>query len=102
MEEKKCPECGKEVGLVEKCPECGYPLNSQIDCNTPLENEDLLLTKCKACGNIISKEADFCPQCGQKSDNIIENEKTENSFNIWMFLVYLIATIYFIYCFIKA
>ena len=57
MEEKKCPECGKEVGEVNTCPECGCPLNVNSSDTSTNNEEESLLIECKACKKMISRDA---------------------------------------------
>ena len=63
------------MNSLKNCPECGYPLETN-------ENQESLLINCKACGKAISKEAEICPHCGQKSDEKIEEEYSNNRIDV--------------------
>lgn len=59
-----CSKCGTEniynpeYYKKDKCEKCGEVLHKYLEINQPLE-------KCQTCGNEISKNAQFCPKCGE-------------------------------------
>lgn len=98
MEEKKCPECGKEVGEVNTCPECGCPLNvNSSDASTNNEEESLLI-ECKACKKMISRDATNCPNCGHQTEVGAKNEYDDNQANMIIGIIAaIISIVFFLY-----
>lgn len=50
------------------CPSCGYPVISSMhtcpNCNAVVADKDHNLIRCPHCGEMVSGDEDFCPQCG--------------------------------------
>ncbi|MHA1794135.1 MAG: zinc-ribbon domain-containing protein [Promethearchaeota archaeon] len=75
-EEKKCPKCGREI----YCSKCGALIPPQakfcVKCGDPVDlgdfsKKEVLISKdiagvCPTCGNVLTKEHNFCNVCGQE------------------------------------
>ncbi|NTU72800.1 zinc ribbon domain-containing protein [Candidatus Roizmanbacteria bacterium] len=82
---KTCPECHKSVQFVRAC-------SPQV--TTTIETAGTL-TECPDCGNLISKQAAFCPKCGAPTENkkIKRNKEAGclHIFGAFLFLTFLFA-----------
>lgn len=101
MEEKKCPECGKEVGEVSTCPECGCPLNVNSSDTSTNNEEKPLLIECKACKKMISHDATNCPNCGHQTEQGLKNEWDNNMDVVLQGIFVIIGTIIIYFIFIR-
>ena len=93
MEERKCPECGKEIGEVSTCPECGCPLSANSSDTSTNNEEEPHLIECKACKKMISRDATNCPNCGHQTEVGAKKEWDDSLSNVVIGIVGIIIGI---------
>lgn len=63
-----CPNCGHQQPKSAECEKCGNVFSKYYEIEKKKKQEaESGLAECKACGKKISKNAKFCPHCGELS-----------------------------------